>query len=526
MAAARKVSPAAIITRRADEPVEESVVPASDPIAPARRGRWILWSFVPSALMLGVTRYLATDVASVPLLWIVPLFLYLTTFIIAFGRESHRRTMLAGTVVRFGAIPLLLSFVLRDWNLAVQMGLHRGWFFFAALVGHSRLAEDRPPPDRLTEFYLWISIGGVAGGAFAALLAPVVFSSVLEYPIAVALGLALLGPARRIVVMPDRVSVGLVVLLLALAWLGRIQGEPLLAVLLTMVAVVHAAASLRRPGLLAGAVAFALLVVLVFNPSGLLAQERSFFGVYQVEMRAGGTMELRSGTTTHGTQRAVDGSRSLQATSYYHPAGPIGQVMASGATRRSVGIVGLGVGGLAAYGRPGDSYTFFEIDPAVVEIAENTEFFTYLSGTPAAVEVVVGDGRLALGDSDEQFDLLVIDAFNSDAIPIHLLTREAIETYAERLVEDGVLAIHVSNRHFALAPVVGRVGGALGLSGRVQFYRPTEAEANEGSLGSLWVVLARNPGTLSWADSRWEELLSEGPLWTDDYSDILRVWRF
>jgi SAM-dependent methyltransferase len=259
--------------------------------------------------------------------------------------------------------------------------------------------------------------------------------------------------------------------------------------------------------------------------SGVLAQERSFFGVYRVEDRGGGTVELASGTTVHGSQRRTGGNALPVATAYYHPSGPIGQVMEAVPSRKRVGVVGLGVGALAAYGRAADTYTFFEIDPLVVDIARDTRFFTYLADTRADLDIVIGDGRLALLDSSQSFDVLVIDAFNSDAIPIHLLTREAVETYVDRLKPDGVLAVHISNRHFELAPVIGRVASELGLHGFQQFHRPGEPEQEAGSLGSHWVVLATHPAALSWADARWEELPPGGPLWTDDYSDILRVLR-
>lgn len=495
----------------------------SPPIAPARRMRWLLWSFVPSALMLGVTRHIGTDVASVPLLWIAPLLLYLSTFIMAFGRVSHRRTALAAGVVRYGVIPLALLFVVNSVSLIAQIAIHLTWFFFAALLAHSRLSEDRPAPDRLTEFYLWISVGGVLGGAFAALLAPVIFSSVLEYPIAIGLAVLLVGSGRARISVPARVAGAFVILMLGLGWLANTQRLHVLAILFAAVGLANAALTLRSARSYAGAVAVALLAVLVIQPAGLLDQQRSFFGVYRVVEKSDGTLQLASGTTNHGTQIYVDGEPALRPASYYHPAGPIGEVIANAAQRRDVGIVGLGVGGLAGYGRPGDTYTFFEIDPTVVEIAWDTDYFTYLSSTPAAVRVVIGDGRLTLEDSPDRYDILVVDAFSSDAIPIHLLTTEAVASYLDRLNEGGALAIHISNRHFALEPVLGRIADELDLYGRARFHHPNEAEKLEGAFASHWVVLARDPRTVQWMSEEWQSLRTGGPLWTDDYSDILRV---
>lgn len=495
---------------------------SSLPIEPARRARWVLWSSVPSALMLGVTRHIATDIASFPLLWIVPLLLYLTTFIIAFGRTSSRRTEIAAMAVRFGAIPLVVSFVLSIGGLAFQIALHLTWFFFAALLGHSRLSDDRPAPARLTEFYLWVSVGGVAGGAFAALAAPLIFSTVLEYPLSIALALLLVGPIMKSVAVPARLAGSVVALLLALAWLARVRRLQALVLILVLIALSNAAITFRRSAPYAATVAFVLLVALVVQPAGLLAQERSFFGVYRVQ-EDGDSRKLTSGTTSHGSQFLPGTDREFLVTSYYHQAGPLGQIMNSEAPRRDVGIVGLGVGDIAGYGSPGDRYTFYEIDPLVVEIAQNPELFTFLSGSKALVSTVVGDGRLSLVDGAERFDVLVIDAFNSDAIPIHLLTLEAVEAYVGSLNDGGILALHISNRHFDLEPVLGRIGSELGLDTRIQRYSPTPAEQEEGSLASHWVLMAPAPGVLDWADERWAPASTDGPLWTDDYSDILRV---
>lgn len=504
----------------------ESAVSASPAIAGRRRGRWLLWSFVPSALMLGVTRHLATDVASVPLLWVIPLLLYLTTFIIAFGKTSRTHSAWTGTMVRYGAIPLVLSFVLPGW--AMEMAIHLSWFFFAALLGHSRLAEDRPPPDRLTEFYLWISVGGVAGGMFAALIAPLVFSTVLEYPIAIALAFLLIGSnSKRLIDVPAAVSVSVVALLLGMAWLARTQSLRTLAAVLVAIGLANAAAALRKPGHLAGVVGLSLLIVFAtIAPSGVVAQERSFFGVYRVQDVAGGTRQLSSGTTNHGTQRSVEGRLVAEPTSYYLAEGPVGQILSAKQERDTVAVLGLGVGGLAAQARPGEHWTFVEIDPLVVDIATNTEYFTYLSSAPADVDLVIGDGRLALADLQSDFDLVIVDAFNSDAIPIHLVTIEAIESYFDKLEAGGVLAIHISNRHFALAPVLGRAATELDLHARQQFFHPSTEERDRGGLASHWVVVARDPGSLAGLDDRWESLPTDGPLWTDDYSDILRVLKF
>lgn len=488
-------------------------------IAWRQRLRWVAWSLVPSALLLGATRFIGTDIASVPLLWILPLVLYLATFIVAFGvRDPARVAGFAGRAVVIGAIPLSLTFIGRV-PIVLALGLHLGWLLAAALLAHARLAEDRPPAHRLTEFYAWVSLGGVLGGSFVALLAPVVFTRLWEYPLAI-FGALLLVPA-----LPDvrtrmpaaAVAAVTVAIVAAGAWLhhdARVQ-------LATAAMAAAGLVVLRRPPLVFACTMAAVMAVGVgVTTADVVTEDRSFFGTYAVLETEDGGRVLQMGTTVHGSQYPEHAGRP---TTYYHPAGPLGPIFDAPRAPVDAALIGLGAGEIAAYGIAGDRFTFYEIDQVVVDIASDPAYFTYLRDTAADVEIVVGDGRLELARSAARHDVIVVDAFSSDAIPVHLMTREAVATYLEHLEPDGILLLHVSNRHFDLAPVIGRIAEATATAVRVIDYLP-DGEAHEtGAVASTWVAVARSAETIDAFDVRWEPVAGDGPLWTDDYSNVLAV---
>jgi len=533
---------------------------------PSRRGahwRWLILAFVPSSAMLGVTQYLTTDVAAVPLLWVLPLAVYLLTFVLAFSRRTWipprpSSAALAAAVVAIAAS--MLAF--RALPVGLVLAMHLTGLFFVGLVCHGRLAGERPAPARLTRFYLVVALGGVLGGVFHALVAPVLFDNVWEYPIALVLACALRpsAPKPRATSHPLRarvldvaVPVGLAA---ALAGLYLIldaldmSGSPSTTIALVAIAATAALLVMRRP------VRSAVVVALLFVASGLrdarametLHQERTFFGVhrvvqFEVPFRTGppGREQitrvpfhvLYHGATRHGAQ-ILDPRHRRTATTYYHRSGPIGRVFETfGATARfdRVALVGLGVGTLAAYGRPAQRFTVYELDPEVIRIASSAELFTFLSDSAAEIEFIAGDGRLSLTRApDGAYGLIVADAFSSDAIPVHLLTREAVTLYLDKLREDGVLAIHITNRHLNLEPVVRAVAIALGLAGIVRTDGiHTQEEMLEGKYESTWALLARRPAALGplWDDPAWRRLQAapgtptdDKYLWTDDYSNL------
>jgi len=513
-----------------------------------RRMRWVVLSLVTSSLLLGVTTYVTTDVASAPLFWIIPLALYLLSFVLTFSR---RNWISHSFIVRRQGFLLLAAaltvFVQATTPVWILVPLHLIAFFATALVCHGELAKDRPPAHHLTEFYLWISIGGVCGGFFNALLAPLIFKGVEEYPLAmIAAGIArpYIGENRKIerdrwldIALP--VGLGLVVAAIILWSRDHTVLAPRTAHLLAFgVSGVLCLSFAYRPlrfGL--GMVALFLVSSIYTRPYGeLLYADRSFFGVYRAMVDKEERFHLLfQGTTIHGSQR-IDPKRRLEPSGYYYPTGPVGQVFSVfSKTHQSgnVAIVGLGTGALACKGSPGQRFTFYEIDPLVEQIARDANLFTYLRDCPPQIQVVLGDARISLAQApDRQYRLFVLDAFSSDVIPVHLLTREALQLYLSKLDEDGILFFHISNRYMNLVPVLDQLASSLGLFALVrQDGQATQAEREDGKFPSRWVIMARRQAVLAefFSDPRWKPLTgrSTGDLWTDDYSNILRVihWR-
>ena len=509
--------------------------PSSAPLAPRLRLRLVAFAFVPSLLLLGVTRHLSTDIASIPLLWVVPLALYLLSFVLAFGRSPTRLIDLSGRTVALLAVPLAASFAASFDSVWLVLVPHLVFFLAATTLAHARLAELRPPADRLTEFYLWISLGGVLGGIAGALVAPAVFTSILEYPLALGLVVAMrpaTSAARRHLDARGIAIAGALVIGLGLAWraTGAAATPEAARMPVLFLALVGAGAyvALRSPRTFALAIGGVLLVAGLAEPNPTLDAERTFFGVHRVFEDDQGRHVLANGTTTHGMQDPADPATPL---GYYHPDGPIGDVFTSGvdAPARAVAVVGLGSGALAAYGRPGDTFTYYEIDPAVARIASDQAYFSYLADSAADTDIVLGDGRLSLERTEDLYDIVVLDAFSSDAIPIHLLTAEAVQDYLAHLRAGGVLAVHISNRYFDLAPVVSRLADAFGLSAVGRLDAPPPDQVDAGHWSSTWVALAADPAALSGLDpdDGWGALPApEGRLWTDDYSDLLGSFRF
>ncbi|MGI4732054.1 MAG: fused MFS/spermidine synthase [Janthinobacterium lividum] len=516
--------------------------------APNRRlvGRWIVLAFVPSGLMLATSTYVTTDVVAMPLLWALPLGVYLLSFVAAFaGRRwlADRVTgiaplvlLLMGGVMMGGYQPRAL------FGLAVALTV----LFAASVALHTALYRCRPAPDRLTAFYLAVAVGGALGGVFCGLVAPVVFDWTWEYPLLILAAGAMLplawpgelwrrlwdGRGRRAVLL----SVAAVILVAVLAMrmcgvagLGETeQGNAYLVVALLGIAALG-----ERTGfvlVLAGTLAIFggwRSALLSWQPG---ARERSYFGVYAIRddgARGHRTRELASGTTTHGIELTGSAARERTPTTYYVPGSGVGQAMAAapnlyGAGAR-VGVVGLGSGTLACYAQPGQRWTFLEIDPTVVRIARDR--FRFLADCDPGARIVVGDARLALArQPDASLDLLALDAFSSDAIPIHLMTREAFDGYGRVLPTRGLLLVHVSNRFVDLEPVVAAAARAGGWSAIVLRYTPAPDE--EAASLSEWIALSRSPAVLDLLkarDAEWEPLAGRPGFrpWTDDRATVL-----
>ncbi|MGE4244621.1 MAG: spermidine synthase [Parvibaculaceae bacterium] len=511
------------------------------------RLRWITLAFVPSGLLVAFTTHLTTDVASAPFLWVGPLVLYLATYVLVF-RDPPLIPDRWVRLLQIPAVAVAMLFILmpRELHFGVLIAIGTAAFFTTALVLHRQLYETRPPVSHLTEFYLWMSFGGVLGGIFTALVSPHVFTQVVEYPLLLVLGLLVRrdvmasAPVRALRAAP-KVSVAVAALTFALATLagslfteagfsfGRIAG-------ITCLVLAILGTWQSRMKLLAVAMVPALVFALVPPRIVELATERGFFGVHRVlETPDGQFRLLMHGTTLHGSQRLLDASGApmgkLVPTSYYYADGAMSSVLrrvqgmlGADTSQQRFGVVGLGAGALACRARPGETWRFYEIDPLVVEIATNPKYFNFMSQCAPSAPIVVGDARLTLQkEPDGLFDVLVIDAFSSDAIPVHLLTVEALKVYLSKLKPDGVLMLHVTNRYLELLRITEAVAREIpGLQGVMMRDRPKNGGLEK--IGSDVVVLSRSQAVVDvLASDPRAKLL--GPArtraWTDDFSDVL-----
>ena len=509
----------------------------------SRRLRWVGLAFVPSSLMLGVTVALTTDIAPIPLLWALPLSLYLISFILVFAPGSRADGLHRAMVFALPGVVLLISMVLLldvSGPLWILGPVHLAGFFVVAVVCHGELARDRPPARRLTEFYLLISLGGALGGVFNAIVAPALFDSLAEYPIVLVLAALCLpkrtprippGPYARWLDLALPLAIGTVVALMVfLIGLAEADAQRYGKMFAFGMAAGVAVNFIRRPlrfGLSVGAIVLA--VALASAPDEQeLHRERSFFGVYRVTAAEGGDLHrLMHGNTTHGSQDLSSGNERTPA-SYYHPGSPIGQVlsaMPSSVTARAA-IIGLGTGSIACYSEPGERWTFYEIDPAVERIARDPRLFTYLRACPGEFDVVIGDARLRLSRAaDRRYGLIMADAFSSDAVPVHLITREALALYRSKLREHGIVAFNVSNSYVDLEPVLGNLARDAGMACVAQEDRESGEDGIPETDASDWVVMARRTRDLGAvaSDPRWQDCRrSPGSApWTDDYSNLL-----
>ena len=551
------------------------------------RLRWILLPLVPSSLMLGVTTHITTDLAPVPLLWIIPLALYLLTFVLVFASKPPiPHTLMVRLfpflVVVVGVFTARQGMGQLNMPLIPDTGLiplHLLTFFVAAMVCHGRLAASRPAARHLTEYYLWISVGGVLGGLFNAIIAPAVFNTLFEYPLMMVLACLALGrrttdqagspskegagamgvpPApevranrlgggglfQRIAWSRDRyldlalpAAVGLVTSGLLFGWYKVVTlPHPVMFVLLTaLVPMVLCLGLRKRPFRFALGVAALLAGSAHFDNPGSSTRVyvgRNFFGVKRViEFPSDNVRCFLHGSITHGAQ-FTDAARSRQALTYFHERGPIGDVFRAfdGENSKSrIAVLGLGVGSLAAYVKPGQHMTFYEIDPEVEEVARNPALFTFLSQCRGSCDVVLGDGRLTLARApDKSYGMIFLDAFSSDAVPTHLLTREALDLYLSKLDEDGVLIFNISNRFLDLRPLLGNLADDARLACLARDdLRISEKDVREGKFGSQFLVMARRPADFAElaALPGWEVVYRRPgiPVWTDQFSNILSV---
>jgi SAM-dependent methyltransferase len=524
-------------------------LPAARRAVRLERIRWVLIAAVPAGLLSAVTNFVTTDLISAPLLWVVPLALYLGSFVVAFSERGRGRLVplaisLAPVAVTLMWVPLGSS---AGWPILALLGIEYAGLAIIATAVHGRLAIDRPGPDRVTEFYVLMSAGGVLGGGFVAFFAPLAFDGVWEYPLLLVAALAVLalpagrddaaaasgGPRRPIVRLltgaPTRLGPYVLVAagVLALMAADRALGLEAAARWLLVGGLVLLVGGVRW--FLVATTALVLVLATFILPQAAEFRDRSLFGVVEVRREAG-TMVFFHGTTIHGSQ-SLDPARRGEPLLYFARSGPAGDVFseyaAANPTGGDVRVVGLGAGSLAAYARPDDRMVFLEIDSVVGRVAGDSRYFSYLADAQGDVEVRIGDGRLLLeAEGDATLDLVVLDAFSSDAIPVHLITVEALQDAVRTLRPGGLLAIQVSNRYYDVAPAVAAAAERLGLTMRERQYEPTSEEAANGAGISHWVVLARSPEDLLGFEPRgWVPPRVGQRPFTDDFADLLHHMR-
>lgn len=549
--------------RRLDDAAvgEPAALPVSPPIAWREKAVLVVLAAAPSSLMLGVTAHLSTDVASAPFLWVIPLALYLLTFVIAFQNKPIIPLEITLTIAAAVGIVCIAFTASRSGNWAMMFGMHLTAFFFLALMCHQRLAARRPAPDRLTEFYLLMSLGGVVGGAFTALLAPVIFRTVLEYPLV----LVLVGLARPNSKAPIRkwevyafvaailICLAPVVLKgvfdadwdLAWAWSRNVNAsfEQTTQLILLFAMIAAFLIRDRMPAYVIISALIAIVTLSIGRGYDWALTERSFFGVMRVadrsDDRMGGKVHvLMHGTTLHGGQ-ARDPAFACTPTLYYAPPGPIGQVTQAVQNRAwgvRIGVVGQGSGAMAGYKRAEDRLTFFEIDPMVDRLSRDPKWFTFINGCAkqngpgGAIDTVLGDARLSLVKQPAgTYDLLLIDAFSSDSVPTHLLTEEAIAGYLKLLKPNGVVILHLSNRNLDITGPAEAAARALKAPHLHQLYaeNPDTPDLAEASTEVL-ILSPTEAGLAEFVnDPRWERLPDPKVRpWTDDYVNLFgSLWR-
>lgn len=504
-----------------------------------QKAGWALRAGLASSLLLSTTMQITTDVAAIPLLWTLTLLVYLLTFMLAFGqRRPAPRRILALATVAGASMGLVAMVAMLKHPLALFMGISLGTLFCGAWLCHSDLARSAPAPEHLTGFFLWVTLGGAVGGMLNSLLAPQLLTSVAEYPLTLVALLWLITlsepEARRPLARPARAALALILALAGggLLWAaGGIAGldalvlRQLVLLMPLLVLALGAVAWLASRRAWAYAICMTMVVLYVMAGRHLASrihyQARSFFGVIRV-LESRGERVLLHGTTVHGSERLSGALRGKPGV-YYHEDGTLAQLMRRMPADGHAGIVGLGTGALTHFLEPGQRLVYYDIDPLVARIAR--EQFTFLRHARGPVDVRVADGRLGLQrDRDEEpFDLLIIDAFSSDAIPTHLLTREALAVYAERLAPNGILAFHISNQFFDLEPVIAGSAESSGMHGARVDWTPDKAQKREGAARLMTVLLSPSAAPVaSWMRSEGGRALTvERLYWTDDHVDLL-----
>jgi hypothetical protein len=501
---------------------------AAAPPAWPTKLRWLGLAALPCSLMLGVTTHITSDLAAVPLLWTIPLAIYLLTLIIVFRRRTAFQNRIAQ-----GALPILtvavvfLTCIRATEPTLLIVSLHLALFGCIALQCHGKLVDLQPPPRHLTQYYFWIAAGGALGSLLNSLLAPCLFRTAIEYPLALVAALLWIGGDKRW----PQAKTALLIAGLAAGLTAALLTFPRAATF-TVAATAVTLYLLKNDRLALGgatAATLAICAALVPDPRGkTIFVARDFFGISKVMVNAQGLHQITHGNTIHGAQARTP-ERERTPLLYYHPRGPFGTVFEEVGRRQgpqAIALAGLGAGALLAYSQPGQSWTVYEIDPVVVRIARSPALFSYLTRSAVQPQVILGDARLKLKEAPPgAYDALIIDVFSSDSVPTHLLTREAVSLYLAKLKPDGLLALHISNRSLDLLPIVAGIAAQLNLvcqSCDDSLLSP--ADQADGKSAAHVVLLHRpeHPLPTLARHRQWRPIQGDPrQAWTDDFSNLL-----
>jgi hypothetical protein len=524
--------------------------PAAAPPSGRDAVAWMGLAAVPAGLLVAVTAHISTDIGAAPLLWVVPLALYLATFVIVFQARPiipHRLVLLAEPFFVVGLVAALVLPVAHDILLLIAINLAA--FFVIALTCHGELAKRRPPAEHLTAFFLWMSAGGMIGGLCAALVAPLIFNWIAEYPLLIVLaalcrpGLSFPLGRREWTLIACAVALALYLAAPALGFGFDVEERTFQIVIggLLLLALAVEVLGWQAPLAFAGLIAITFMLARLYEPDAdRRLTVRSFFGVLKIMQTADNKFRvLMHGTTIHGAERTADifagpGQRTPEPLTYYHANSALTRALEAARARKGepmrVAVIGLGTGTFVCWAQPGDAWDIYEIDPAVVRITAEQKRFTFLSSCAPQTPIIMGDARLKLAEApDGAYDFIMVDAFSSDTIPVHLLTREAMQVYAAKLAPHGMVAMHVSNRHLELSSVVAGIAQANGLKTRTNPGTADDEHEDDSAykFTSTVVIAARADedfGVLGGADDFAWPVVTAAPgqrIWTDDYSNIV-----
>jgi len=508
---------------------------------------WISASFVPSSFLLSVTTYITSNIAPIPLFWVIPLAIYLITFILTFSRFLPFYLKLSNNIFPYALLPIAPLFFIPVEKFGIGTIFCNLFFFFVStMICHGRLANSRPDARFLTGFYFWISVGGALGGFFNSILAPIIFNSIAEYPLMVILSCFFIISRRQ----DDKssLSTGDFLIPVGILLLGFAVGyfsisisslESYFNFFLIFVLSGFICLFLRdRPmqfGLSYGALIISVAWTYQLQIGNVILRTRNFFGEKEILIdREANIKELLNGTTTHGCQ-SLDPMIAAKPLAYYHPQGPLGDIFSISklSCEEKTAIIGLGAGSMAFYAKPKQRFVFYEIDPIVGKIAENPEYFSFLKDCKGEWEIIIQDGRLGIAKTpNDSFGMIIIDAFSSDSIPTHLFTKEAIDLYLSKLSSDGLIVFHISNKFLLIEPMLGNLAISSGLFcvSRYDAGSPPGTAWIPGKFLSHYLVMSRNSSIINelLKKNGWRTIAGneQQPYWTDDYSYLLPLMYF